>query len=145
MAVIAQSQLPVNIVYLDVNTVFGQSEYGILVANINAINNQLLNLFSSMLGEVDYEPTFGASLDNYVFDPNDTQTWAELRTDFWNAINVWMASRIYVNPNSFIFKPDMPNRIVYVSLSYTYLQLGVTVTATLAVPVATSSIPASQA
>lgn len=145
MAVIAQNQLPVNIVYLDVNTAFGQSDFGILVSNINAINNQLLNLFSSLIGEVDYEPTFGTRLDNYVFDPNDSNTWGELKIDFWNAINVWMNSRIYVNPDSFIFKPDLPNRIVYVSLTYSYRQLGVTVTATLAVPIATSSTPPSQA
>jgi hypothetical protein len=135
MARTAQNQQRVNIVYLDVNTTYGNTTRAILVANINAINNQLFNLFSSMIGEVDYEPTLGAGPDRSLFDPNDPQSVKKLQMHLYNPVNQWLSTRILVSPNSFIVTQDTLNQRVFITVKYQYLLTGVTVTTTMALPI----------
>jgi phage baseplate assembly protein W len=135
MASVAQGQGRIKIIYLDVNTAYGSNNMSILVANVNAINNQLFNLFMTMVGSADYEPTLGANLANYLFDPNAQNTWTALQLVLYNAVNQWMSSRIQVNTNSFIVQPDTINRIVYMTVSYSYLLLGISITTTMAIPI----------
>lgn len=141
MAVIAQPQSQQVIIYLDVNSSYGSSSMDLLVSNIAAINNQLFNLFSTSIGSADYEPLLGSLIDNFLFEQNTlSPTWQAMKANLWTAVHQWMSSRIYVDQNSFVLKADQKNRIVYVSLTYTYLQLGVTVNATIAVPVAAAGL-----
>jgi phage baseplate assembly protein W len=144
MAVVAQNQAPSTIIYLDVNSTFGESGLQILVTNLEAINNQLFNLFSTRIGSADYEPELGSLLDNFLFEQNtQSPTWDTMRMNLYNAVNRWMSDRISVNPNSFRIVPDLPNQVVYVTVSYVYLQLGIQVNATVALPVAGSGLRAA--
>lgn len=122
-------------VYIDVNTNFGVVP-GILVADIDAINNQFYNILSCMIGECDYEPTLGALLDLYLFEQNTESTAATIQSLLYTAINKWLGSRIYVTPQNIAFTVNSADRYVSVAINYTYLLSNTSVQVTMNLPIA---------
>lgn len=131
MAQIAARLASQKIVYLDVNTSFGASNNSVLLTNIDAINNQISNVFGTDIGEADYEPFLGTSLANRLFDPNAKPTHESIQTDLWYALNRWLGDRIDVSPNNILVTPKMDDRQVFVKVKYFYRQFGVTVETTM--------------
>lgn len=123
----------VSYVYIDVNSNYGTGD-PLLLADIDAVNGQIYNLFCTLLGEADYEPLLGAELDYYLFDPNSATTATEISMMLYNALSMWLSSRIYVSPGGLTVTRDTVNHLVVVGLSYSYILLGVTVNATYAIP-----------
>jgi phage baseplate assembly protein W len=129
---VASKLKPISYTYIDVNSSYGQGA-ALLVADIDAVNGQIFNILRTLLGECDYEPLLGAKLDNYLFDPNTRVTAEEVSMLLHDAITRWLSSRIRLSPNGFAVRRDVDNRLLLVSLSYTYINLGVSVSATFAV------------
>ena len=116
-------------VYVDINTNYGNQKglSGILVTDIDAINNEMFNLLSTAMGDADYEPTLYGLLDVYLFEQNSQETLDQIYDLLQSVLMRWLSQRIYVTPNSFIAKIDNPNRLVNLTVTYTYLRLNVSV------------------
>lgn len=106
--------------YIDVNTNYA-AQSDILVANINAINNQIYNVLSCLMGEVDYEPELGALLDYYLFEQNSMSTDVQIQMLLYFALNTWLSGRIFVSPQNVTFAVDMAAQTLTVTIIYTYL------------------------
>lgn len=116
-------------VYVDINTNYGNQKglSGILVTDIDAINNEMFNLLSTAMGDADYEPTLYGLLDVYLFEQNSQETLDQIYDLLQSVLMRWLSQRIYVTPNSFIATIDKPNRLVNLTVTYTYLRLNVSV------------------
>ena len=119
------------IVYKDLNRSVGEDSNSPLVTNLEVIHKELENLFTTVIGEVDFEPTLGSSLINRLFDPRDDQTVWALEHDLFLAVNFWMSQRIKVNQeNIHVLYPD-DERGFDLNLSYEIVGLGVSVESTI--------------
>ena len=80
----------VKILYLDINTQYGQSNNQLLVENINAVNNELLNLILTTPGELDFEPDFGSEVPGLIFEqPTAVASWM-IENHLIVAVNRWL-------------------------------------------------------
>jgi phage baseplate assembly protein W len=125
------------VIYSDINTNFsgGRGSLGILVTNIDAINNQIYNLLSTYSGEADYEPTLWGGLDRYLFEQNSDTTMHQIYITLYNVLVKWMSSRIYVTPNSFTATMDSKSQIVRLTVNYTYLLINANVKTQMNIPI----------
>lgn len=126
MPIVAEPLVPVRFRYLDVNTNFGERSPKLLVAEIEAVNNQLFNLFQTFVGEADYEPEFGSTIPSRLFDmlPGTAHL---LETDIYVAINRWMGQRIQVNIGDIKARENYVKRAYEVTFRYVYPAMGVSV------------------
>ena len=126
MPAIAQPLTPSTFRYLDVNTNYSVGSMQLLVAEIQAINNQLFNLFQTFIGEADLEPEFGTTIPSRLFDllPG---TKILLETDAYLAVNRWMGDRIIVNPGDIRAIENYEDRAYDVYIKYFYPVMNVSV------------------
>ncbi len=85
MAAIDYSQL----VWVDVNSNFGEDVDPELVVDVAAINNSLLNLFSCPVGSRPFEREYGSDLFKALFEPTDRKTNDFLKLSLFQAIQRW--------------------------------------------------------
>lgn len=78
------------IVFTDVNTRFGFGTKPELLNNVGALNNEIANVLSIMVGEYWWEPTFGTNLPSYLHEPVDAITAAKIRAEVINLIPFWI-------------------------------------------------------
>ena len=119
--------------FCDVNTNYNGNN-GILVTDIDAINNQIYNLLSTYQGEADYEPTLFGGIDEYIFNPNSIQTASQIYMILYQVLTNWMGSRIGVTTNSFIVNIDTENRLIKLVVRYVYLVNNMNVRTTMYIP-----------
>jgi phage baseplate assembly protein W len=127
---VASKLTNVSYVYVDINS-DPQSVNEILVSDIDAINTQIYNLFSTTVGEADFEPQLGSRMDNYLFDQNSTGTRDELAFVLYVAFSKWMSDRIEIGRDSVIVKQDPQKRRVNLTVEYAYKRLNVRIKASM--------------
>lgn len=75
--------------YLDVNSRLGIDARPELVADIEAINNSLYNLFNCNIGGRRWERRYGCDVLQSLFEPNDTFTHQKVAVGLLYAIDAW--------------------------------------------------------
>lgn len=77
------------VVWIDVNTNFGEDVDPELVADVEAINNSLFNLLTCPIGTRPFEREYGCELIQALFEPADSQTAQFLSLTLFQAIRTW--------------------------------------------------------
>jgi phage baseplate assembly protein W len=77
------------VVWIDVNTNFGEDTDPDLVIDIEAINNSLFNLMTCPIGSRPFEREYGSELIQALFEPADSQTAQFLDLTLFQAIRRW--------------------------------------------------------
>lgn len=60
------------------------------IYTLEQVKNNIRNLLSTKKGERRMQPTFGHSLNNFVFDPNDTTLSQRVKQSLTSDINFWI-------------------------------------------------------
>ena len=126
MPIVASPLTPSQFRYLDVNTNYGETSSKLLVAEIEAVNNQIFNLFNTFVGEADYEPEFGSTIPSRLFDllPGTKDL---LENDLYNAVTRWLGQRIKINPGDIRAMQNYDRRAYDVYIRYVYPSMNVSV------------------
>lgn len=82
------------VLYEDINNSFSLDKYDIDIVNIEAINAQIINILTTIIGSRVKEPTFGSLVPDLLFDPVDNITAWKIETAMWDAIMTWMGDRL---------------------------------------------------
>ena len=82
------------VLYTDINNNFTLDKYDLVIVNIEAINNQIHNVLTTIIGSRVKEPTFGSMLPELLFDPLDDITAWLIETATWDALITWLGDRI---------------------------------------------------
>lgn len=77
------------IVWVDVNSNFGEDVDPELVIDVAAINNSLFNLFNCPVGSRPFEREYGSDLIKAVFEPTDSKTADFIDLSLFQAIQRW--------------------------------------------------------
>lgn len=77
------------IVWVDVNSNFGEDVDPELVIDVAAINNSLFNLFSCPIGSRPFERSYGSNLLNMLFDPTDWVSIDGIEANLFQSIRTW--------------------------------------------------------
>ena len=94
----------IKIIYLDVNGQYTLDTQQLVLENINAINNEIINLVMTSVGERPFEPEFGSELPNIVFDqPTEFSTWV-IEDELFKAMNRWLPA-VRINFDQSIITP----------------------------------------
>ena len=114
------SQKKVNVVWLDVNTLIGQSSKSDLLPNVSAINNSLYNLFRCPIGARGpiFNPEYGASLYRILHEPFDYITANKIRVVLIQAVQRW-EPRIDVDVGNTGVALDFSQGVFVCTIAYT--------------------------
>lgn len=91
--------------FIDLNPTFHDDGDDLLTEYIRTIRKQNLNILSTPIGSVYFEPQFGSQCSDYIFDPlTETTAW-KIETAAYYAIRRWQPriildekeSRVYVD------------------------------------------------
>lgn len=74
----------------DVNIDFTKGSNDLLVYGFDAINNMLLNVLDTVIGERDFEPTFGTKSLFLLHEPNDSVVADLVETELYDRIRRWV-------------------------------------------------------
>ena len=113
------SQATVNVVWLDVNSLLGNSVKPDLLPNDRAINNSLFNLFRCPIGARGpiFQPEYGSSLLRLLHEPCDYITANKIRMYAIQAVQRW-EPRIDVDMANSVVNPDISRNGFIVTLVY---------------------------
>jgi phage baseplate assembly protein W len=86
----------------------------IVRSNIDAINGSIMNIIKTKKGERVFQPDFGSTIYNSLFEPMNSQTRIVLEAQIENALNQH-EPRININEIKVVAKPDENGYEVYIS------------------------------
>jgi phage baseplate assembly protein W len=112
------------VIYLDLNEQFTQNSQQFRVENLDAVNEKILNVLSTLPGERPFEPLFGSLMKQFLFAPMSNTLIADIESEVVNALELWVPEIIVDTRNSNI-SMDTLNGIIYVSVVYSIPALGV--------------------
>lgn len=104
--------------YLDVNTNFRRNTQDITVRNLEAINNQIRNLLTTIRGTRPFRPRFGSELPELLFEPMDEITAWRIETAIFESIETWMSDRIILDHSGCRVIPSISEGTYEVVLKY---------------------------
>lgn len=62
----------------------------LLVYGFDAINNMILNVVHTLIGERDFEPTFGSRALHIVHEPNDSIVTSSIEFELYDRVRYWV-------------------------------------------------------
>lgn len=74
----------------DINFNYGADSNGLIVYDIQDINNKIFNVLLTSIGERTFEPEFGSILPELVWEPMDALTAWRLETGVFQALDRWI-------------------------------------------------------
>lgn len=78
-------------IFYTLDTVQDSLDYTrLLVYGFDAINNMILNVVHTVIGERDFEPTFGSRSLHIVHEPNDSIVANTLELELYDRIRYWV-------------------------------------------------------
>ena len=110
-----------NAKYINIDFPFQDSKNGFFL-NLNnvdskAIRADLMHLILTRKGERLYNPEFGTNLLKYIFEPNDTITYGDMKMDIQNTVKKFIPN---LNIDDVIVEPsDVYEYKAYVTIKYT--------------------------
>ena len=75
---------------VDVNAFYGIGSGSILATDLSAIDGEIYNLLTTLVGSDEFEPEFGAQFLTRVFDPTDSTTASTIKFDVYLAVKRWI-------------------------------------------------------
>jgi phage baseplate assembly protein W len=101
----------IKILYVDVNTQFGLDNQQLLLENISAVNNEIINLILTAIGERHFEPEVGSELGDLIFDqPGEFTSWI-MENKLFSAMARWMPN-VWIDFGQSVIEP-LDNEIGY--------------------------------
>lgn len=110
------------VVWVDVNSNFGEDVDPELVTEIKAINNSLFNIFNCPVGSRPFEREYGSNVLAALFEPADGETATFLDLSIYQAIKRW-EPRIRMNLQSSLITRDGDTFVI--SIVYTILRTSI--------------------
>jgi phage baseplate assembly protein W len=107
--------------YININFPFRDSGKGFFldlnVDDSNAIKADLMHLILTRKGERLYNPDFGTNLIRFIFEPNDSVTQSEIKTDIQDTVKKYLPNLVV---NDVIVTPSETNEhLSRVRIDYT--------------------------
>lgn len=88
------------------------------IYTLEQVKNNIRNLLSTKKGERRMQPTFGHSLNNFVFDPNDTTLIQRVKQSLTTDINFWIPTTTIDNIDVKVLKrEDVDIYRLYINLT----------------------------
>ncbi len=75
---------------VDINAFLGIGSDAMLATDYDAIDGEIYNVLTTLVGSCEFEPEYGAAFLTRIFDPNDPFTWDQIKFDVYNAVNRWV-------------------------------------------------------
>lgn len=110
-------------IFLDINTQFGQTKAPVLLADMHAIQNKMMNLFRCPKGSRFRQPEFGTRLNEFVHQPVDSITTHEILNDLLGALSRWMKDEVSVSMQDSYVVPTPNKDGYYVKISFSVPRL----------------------
>lgn len=110
-------------IFIDVNTDAALTTGGVLLGDMAAIQNKLLNLLRCPIGSRFRQPEFGTLLNQFVHELTDRITTEAILNDLLTAIGRWMKDEIVVTMGSSYVVPMPSGAGYYVKISYSVPKL----------------------
>ncbi len=73
-----------------INAYYGLSSDQIIVTDYDVITSEIYNVLTTVIGEEEWEPTYGSAIPNRLFDPVDNITAMTIKTDLYLALREWV-------------------------------------------------------
>lgn len=96
------------------------------ILDANSINQSLLTLFSTRLGERFFNPLYGTNIQNYLFEPFTELTANSIIEEVQNAVTYWEGDRVQIT--SINITMNFANLAYNLVLQYTILSTPITAT-----------------
>lgn len=77
-------------VFIDINSNVSLNALPIVVTDMDALNNKIMNLFRCPIGSRFREPKFGTRLMQFVHEPCDEMTANDIEMDLFSALRTWV-------------------------------------------------------
>lgn len=74
----------------DVNIQYSSTSTDILVYAFSAIDNMILNVLFTIIGESDFAPTFGSRALAILFEPNDSIVVDQIEVEIYDRLRFWV-------------------------------------------------------
>lgn len=104
----------------DVSAFYGiTGNDNIIAVGSDAIGGELFNVFSTLVGDETFEPTYGCDLPLRVFEPITAQVQMQCRQDVYFAAKNW-APHAQVNDSQTNAYANASNRVVGVEVAFAY-------------------------
>lgn len=113
------------IVWVDVNSNFGEDTDPELVIDIAAINNSLFNIFNCPVGSRPFEREYGSDLLTALFEPTDASTMDFIDLSLFQAIRRW-EPRIKLDRSKSYVKETPEGDGFAINISYTIIKTQLT-------------------
>lgn len=81
-----------------------------------AIQSDIMHLIFTPKGQKIRDPEFGTNLIKYLFNPNDEDSWSEIKEDIKNSVSKFIPSVMFNNVN--VYAESGNGHGVIVELSY---------------------------
>jgi phage baseplate assembly protein W len=99
-----------NLKFINIDFPFQESKEGFFL-NLNnvdakAIRADLMHLILTRKGERLYNPEFGSDLMKFIFEPNDSLTYSEIKLDIQTTVKKYIPN---LNVDDFIVTPNPEN------------------------------------
>ncbi len=95
-----------------------ENNFGNVVFDINAINNEIINILSTSIGDRIFEPTFGSNINSIVFEPQDEITAYYLLLELQDSLGKWMPRIVFLANASSVLPSNAGNREFLVTIAY---------------------------
>jgi phage baseplate assembly protein W len=109
------------LVWIDVNTNFGEDADPELVKDVAAINNSLFNLLNCPVGSRPFQRDYGSDLMQALFEPTDRQTVDYIDIRLFQSIKQW-EPRVQLDRQSSYIRATDDGAGYDVSISYTIVR-----------------------
>lgn len=110
-------------IFIDINTQFGQQVSSVLLTDMAAIQNKMLNLCRCPIGSRFRQPEFGTNLNKFVHQPVDSITTHDILTDVLGAISRWMINEVTVDMQASYVIPRPTKDGYYVKIAFSVPRL----------------------
>lgn len=112
--------------WVDLDSTYNQHKGTVVVEGSASISNQILNLFSTSgltttsTGERIFEPTYGASLERFLFDPFTSETAESIESYIYEQIQTYLGDVLYVTQGSISVSIDNATSSYVIVIYYFY-------------------------
>ena len=111
---------------IDLDGTYNQGKPVLILQGKSAISNQIFNLFTTAsydgvgTGERIFEPTYGANLDRYLFEPLSENIAEDIEDFVYDQVSTNLSDILYVTRESVSVTIDEINSAYIVQIIYYY-------------------------
>ena len=91
----------------------------LVLYGFDAINNMILNVLYTQIGERDFEPTFGSRALNLLFEPNDSIIPGQVEIELYDKLRYWLGGYLEIFLSGIICTPYYEQQVIELAFVYT--------------------------